>query len=88
MTVFEAYQQAIEENDDPTEREQVSSGHEIKTLIAGEILGAMKEVRDAKAQGGTAIDTISPLFRCVAFWFVVGIRVGKILRDSEMRGTQ
>ena len=84
MKLYEAYAQAVLEDWDPKERTELSDSTEIKTLIVEEIMGAMKEIKDSKGVKRTAVDLISPIFKCVAFWFIIGIRVGKILRDEEL----
>ncbi len=84
MKLYEAYAQAVDEVEDPKERAEVSDSTEIKTLIVEEIMEAMKEIRDHKGDKRTAVDLINPIFKCVAFWFIIGIRVGKILRDEEL----
>jgi hypothetical protein len=84
MKLYEAYAQAVLEEDDPKERAEVSGSTELKTLIVEEIMEAMKEIRNHKGDKRTAVDLINPIFKCVAFWFIIGIRVGKILRDEEL----
>ena len=84
MKLLEAYAKVLDENEDPKERTELSDSTEIKTLIVEEIMEAMKEIRDHKGDKRTAVDLISPIFKCVAFWFIMGIRVGKILRDEEL----
>lgn len=84
MKLFEAYAQAVDESEDPKERTELSDSTEIKTLIIEEIMEAMKEIKDSKGVKRTAVDLINPIFKCVAFWFIIGIRVGKIMRDEEL----
>jgi hypothetical protein len=84
MKLFEAYAQAVLEDWDPKERTEISDSTELKTLIVEEIMEAMKEIRDHKGKKRTTVDLINPIFKCVAFWFIIGIRVGKILRDEEL----
>ncbi len=84
MKLFEAYVQAIEEEDDPLERAELSDSMELKTLIVEEIDKAFKDMRENKEQNLGRLQLIQPIFGCVAFWFVIGIRVGKILRDAEI----
>jgi hypothetical protein len=84
MKLFDAYSQALDEEDDPVERAELTDNVEIKTLIIEEITTAMKETREVKNSANTAVELIKPLFSCVAFWFIIGIRVGKILRDAEL----
>jgi hypothetical protein len=84
MKLYEAYAQAVLEDWDPKERTELSDSTEIKTLIVEEIMEAMKEIRDHKGKKRTTVDLINPIFKCVAFWFIIGIRVGKILRDEEL----
>jgi hypothetical protein len=86
MKLFDAYSQAIDEENDPAERDELSSDIELKTLILDEIGVAMKEIRDKRADNPSATEIIKPLFSCVAFWFIIGTRVGKILRDAELAG--
>ena len=87
MKLYEAYAQAVLEDWGPKERAEVSDNTEIKTLIVEEIMEAMKEIRDHKGKKRTTVDLINPIFKCVAFWFIIGIRVGKILRDEELATT-
>jgi hypothetical protein len=84
MKLLEAYAKVLDENEDPKERTELSDSTEIKTLIVEEIMEAMKEIKNHKADKRTAVDLINPIFKCVAFWFIMGIRVGKILRDEEL----
>lgn len=84
MKLIDAYVQAIDEDDDPLEREEFTSSEEMKTLVVEEIAQALKETRDVTVKDHTAADLMKPLFGCVSFWFIIGIRVGKILRDAEL----
>ena len=85
MKLFDAYCKALKEEDDISGRAEFSSDTELKTLVVEEIGTAMKEIRDSRNSGNqTMIDVIQPMFSCVSFWFLIGIRVGKILRDAEI----
>lgn len=84
MTIFEAYSKALDEDDDIKERAEVSSNHDMKQCMVEEIVEAMTEIRDNKTPTRSTADMLAPLFKCVAFWFLIGIRVGKILRDEEL----
>ncbi len=86
MKLFEAYTQAIDEEDDPLESDELSSSAELKTLMIKEIDTAFKEMRENAKQNCDRIGMVKPIFGCVAFWFIIGIRVGKILRDAEIAG--
>ena len=86
MKLFDAYSQALDEDDDVLERDEFSNDPQIKQCVLDEIMNAMIEIRDAKAEGKSKIELVQPMFRCVAFWFIIGIRVGKILRDQELAG--
>jgi hypothetical protein len=85
MKLFAAYCKALKEEDDISERAEFSSNTELKTLVVEEIGTAMKEILDSRRGGNqTMVDVIQPMFACVSFWFLIGIRVGKILRDAEI----
>jgi len=84
MKLIDAYNAALDEDSDPLEREEFSSSTEIKTLIIEEIAEAMKKIRHNAANNASPVDLIKPLFDCAAFYFIIGIRVGKILRDAEL----
>ncbi len=88
MTIYDAYAQAIDEEDDPAERELFSTDSQLKTLVIEEILESMKEIRNNKSPNRTAVELVKPLFNCVAFWFIIGIRVGKILQAAELQETK
>ena len=84
MKLIDAYVQAIEEDDDVKEREEFSSNSTIKNDVVEEIIEALTEIRDNKTSFRSTAEMVQPLFSCVAFWFVIGIRIGKILRDAEI----
>ncbi len=84
MKLIEAYYKALDEESDPKERAEVSSDVEIKACIVEEVVEAMKEIRNIKDPNRTPAQLLKPMFGCVAFWFIIGIRVGKILRDEEL----
>ncbi|CAM6006563.1 unnamed protein product [Sphagnum balticum] len=84
MTILEAYERALEEEDDPQERNEVSDNNNIKLCIVEEVIEAMTEIRNQKTEVRSSLSIIEPMFKLVAFWFIIGIRVGKILRDHEM----
>lgn len=84
MKLLKAYLQAVDEDDDPKERAEFSADEELKLFVAEEIVEAFKEITANKAKVVTGIESISPFFKCVTFWFIIGIRVGKILRDEEL----
>lgn len=86
MRLLDAYTQALDEDDDPAEREEFTSSAELKIIVIEEIMSAIKEVSEAKTSLKSPADTVKPLFSCVAFFFIIGIRVGKILRDAELAG--
>ena len=85
MKLFEAYRQALDEEDDPLERAEFTNSVELKTLVVEELMTAMKEIRDNRISRKPPLDMIKPMFDCVAFFFIIGIRVGKILRDKEIK---
>lgn len=86
MKLFDAYRQALNEDYDIKERAELSLDVILKNDMVEEISEAMKEIRDDKTPNRTVVDILTPLFKCVAFWFLIGIRVGKILRDAELAG--
>jgi hypothetical protein len=46
-----------------------------------------KETRAiSKTPNASKAELIKPIFSCVAFWFIIGVRTGKILRDQELAG--
>jgi len=84
MKLLDAYAQAIEEDNDPLERDEFTNSAEMKEMVIEEIIEAMKETRDIKANNPTTAEMMKPMFGCVSLWFIIGIRVGKILRDAEL----
>lgn len=87
MKLLDAYNQAINEDADIPEWEEYTSESVIKQDVLDEILESMKEIRDLKASGNSSPkDMVHPMFKCVSFWFLIGIRVGKIMRDEELAG--
>lgn len=87
MKLIDAYSQALDEEDDIAEREELSSNKELKTMVIEEIGSAMEEtLARIKSGGSSKAEIFEPVFGCVAFFFLIGIRVGKILRDAELAG--
>jgi len=84
MKLIDAYNRALDDENDPTERQEFSDSAELKTIVIEEITEAMKEIRDNKTNETTIVGMVKPLFSCVSFFFLIGIRVGKILRDAEI----
>jgi len=84
MKLIDAYAQALDEEKDIAEREELDSDVDLKTRVLEEISLAMKEAREIVDSKGSKVEAIKPIFGCVAFWFLIGIRVGKILRDAEL----
>jgi hypothetical protein len=86
MKLFDAYQTALAEDSDPAEREELSASTELKTLMMDEVHIAMKKTRENIDKKLDVAELIKPLFGCMAFHLLIGIRVGKILRDAELAG--
>ena len=63
---------------------EFSTNVDLKTQVVEEITEALKQFLAAKEEGQLPVETLKPIFACVSFWFIVGIRVGKILRDAEL----
>lgn len=84
MKLFDAYTKALAEDEDIAERAEFSSNTELKTMVIEEIAEAMKEARSGITPTSSKVDIIKPLFSCISFWFLIGVRTGKILRDAEL----
>lgn len=86
MKLFEAYEQALDEEDDIAEREEFSSNYEMKDAVIKEVYFAMEDLKSAKNDNGSPSDIVKPFFNSMSFFFLIGIRVGKILKDAELAG--
>jgi hypothetical protein len=84
MKLIDAYTQAINEDEDYPEVNEFSTNVDLKTQVVEEITEALKQFLAAKEEGQLPVEMLKPIFACVSFWFIVGIRVGKILRDAEL----
>ena len=86
MKLCDAYRQACDEDDDPSERSEFSADLELKTIMAEEMIEAFKEIKSNKSSTRTGAEAIAPIFKVCAFFFIIGIRTGKILRNAEIEG--